>query len=302
MDERATDLQQHDRPGGREGRRRRGSRSSARRVTELVSIEYVAGNNTYKLWSTRPTATVDRLPGSETATIDIDSTGRMWLSTETSSDIVVVLQRRAVLELLRAGHARDGYHRRRHLASSRRCPNGHRSACSGRTRTPSGSASVCTRTEELPTTWAADEVPASGSALNVGLGDGRRPPERRGRCRRHPLRGGQDELRHAGPSEDRPARPAPERHLGSSLRSRRFRDARHRAAQRAVDHTVRVVYSSSEGYNDIVVSSSPTSAISFGPRTVVMTGGLNDATSTKDNWTDQVLVLASSSTEAKAVS
>ena len=67
-----------------------------------------------------------------------------------------------------------------------------------------------------------------------------------------------------------------------------------------VDHTVRVVYSSSEGYNDIVVRSSPTSAINFGPKTTVMPGGLNDVTSTKENWTDQVLVLASSSTEAKA--
>src|SRR5215216_2276467 len=65
------------------------------------------------------------------------------------------------------------------------------------------------------------------------------------------------------------------------------------------DDTVRVVYTSSEGFNDIVMKKSPTSAISFGPRTTLMTGGLNDATSQKANWTDQVLILASSASQAR---
>ena len=67
------------------------------------------------------------------------------------------------------------------------------------------------------------------------------------------------------------------------------------------DDTVRVVYTSSEGFNDIVMKKSPTSAISFGPRTTLMTGGLNDATSQKANWTNQVLILASSASQARGV-
>ena len=56
---------------------------------ELVSVEYVSGTNTYQLWTSRPTATAISLPSSETATIDVDSTGRMWLATESGPDILV---------------------------------------------------------------------------------------------------------------------------------------------------------------------------------------------------------------------
>jgi uncharacterized repeat protein (TIGR01451 family) len=52
-------------------------------ATQLVSVEFTAG--TYQLWSQRPTATSINLPGSETATIDIDSTGRLWLATRQDS-------------------------------------------------------------------------------------------------------------------------------------------------------------------------------------------------------------------------
>ncbi|MCA9994504.1 MAG: DNRLRE domain-containing protein [Anaerolineales bacterium] len=54
--------------------------------TELVSVEYSGG--TYQLWSQRPAVSAISLSGSETATIDIDSTGRMWLTTETSNSII----------------------------------------------------------------------------------------------------------------------------------------------------------------------------------------------------------------------
>lgn len=54
--------------------------------TELVSVEY--GGGTYQLWSQRPVASTISLSGSETATIDIDSTGRLWLATETSNNII----------------------------------------------------------------------------------------------------------------------------------------------------------------------------------------------------------------------
>ena len=56
------------------------------------------------------------------------------------------------------------------------------------------------------------------------------------------------------------------------------------------DHTVRVVYTSSEGYNNILVRTSSTASINFGSAQTVMSGGLNDVTSTKENWTSAVLV------------
>jgi hypothetical protein len=58
--------------------------------SNLVSIEYVPSNSTYKLWSGR-TSTVGVTTDSdaETATIDIDTNGRMWLAFDTDTSVVV---------------------------------------------------------------------------------------------------------------------------------------------------------------------------------------------------------------------
>jgi hypothetical protein len=56
--------------------------------SELVSVEH--NGTTYQLWSARPTpAPITLDVDVETATIDIDSTGRMWLASDGSSEINV---------------------------------------------------------------------------------------------------------------------------------------------------------------------------------------------------------------------
>lgn len=76
------------------------TRSDARRVGDvthilmhgdnpaLASVEYVPATMTYQMWTVRPANVSISLPGSETATIDVDSQGRMWLATEDGSDMV----------------------------------------------------------------------------------------------------------------------------------------------------------------------------------------------------------------------
>ena len=58
---------------------------------DLASVEYNAG--TYQAWTSRSGLTSLPLSGSEIATIDIDSTGRMWLATQrdvsSNRDIIV---------------------------------------------------------------------------------------------------------------------------------------------------------------------------------------------------------------------
>ncbi len=58
--------------------------------TKLVSVEYDVPSQSYQLWSQRP-STVDITldSGVETATIDIDSKGRMWIASDASTDINV---------------------------------------------------------------------------------------------------------------------------------------------------------------------------------------------------------------------
>ena len=55
--------------------------------SQLVSLEYVPATGEYQLWSQRPTPTSVYV--GETGTIDVDSTGRMWLATDSSSTVEV---------------------------------------------------------------------------------------------------------------------------------------------------------------------------------------------------------------------
>ncbi|WP_407316560.1 LamG-like jellyroll fold domain-containing protein [Isoptericola halotolerans] len=57
--------------------------------SSLVSLEHDASSNTYVPWSQRPDATQLSLPTSETATIDVDSAGRLWLASDTTSTVQV---------------------------------------------------------------------------------------------------------------------------------------------------------------------------------------------------------------------
>ena len=57
-------------------------------TSSLVSVEYNSG--TYQLWISRPTTAVVTLDtGVETATIDVDSNGRMWVASDAATDINV---------------------------------------------------------------------------------------------------------------------------------------------------------------------------------------------------------------------
>ena len=60
------------------------------------------------------------------------------------------------------------------------------------------------------------------------------------------------------------------------------------------DATLRLIYTSIEGFNDIVMKVTSTARISFGPREIVMSGGLNNVTRAKANNPNESVVLASS--------
>ena len=55
---------------------------------------------------------------------------------------------------------------------------------------------------------------------------------------------------------------------------------------------VRVLYRS----GGIKYRDSPTASINFGPEQLLISGSVNDVTSSKDLWTDEMVVLASNST------
>ena len=58
--------------------------------SEFVSVEYVSSSKSYQLWSRRSsTVNLTLDAGAETATIDIDGKGRMWLAAAGTSQINV---------------------------------------------------------------------------------------------------------------------------------------------------------------------------------------------------------------------
>ncbi len=150
---------------------------------------------------------------------------------------------------------------------------------------------------QAPGTWSADEVPASGSALPVGLGMADDHMN---------VKVATDGTLYAAVKTSYDTAGYPKIAL-LIRRPNGTWDPLYEVDQSGTrgivllneqDHTVRVVYTSSEGFNDIVMKKSSTSSIAFGPRTNVITGGVNDATSTKQNWTGRIPVMASSASTA----
>jgi hypothetical protein len=62
--------------------------SGAGSTSYLYSIEYVPANNSYKLWTVRPSGTSIVFPsGSETANFAIDGTGRIWAASAGTTEV-----------------------------------------------------------------------------------------------------------------------------------------------------------------------------------------------------------------------
>ena len=262
---------------------------------KLVSVQYNATGNTYEPWSSRPTATSISLPNSETATIDIDSTGRMWLATENGANLNVYYSDAPYTSftgpITLANNINDD-----DIGVVTALPNGTIGVLWSNQNTQRFGFKVHVD-GQLPTTWSADEVPASGSAQNVGLGMA-------------------DDHLNVAVAADGTLYAAVKTSYDTAgypkiaLLIRRPNgtwDPLYEVDQSGTrgivllneqDQTVRVVYTSSEGFNDIVVKKSSMSTIAFGSRSTLITGGVNDVTSTKQNWTGRVPVMASSASTA----
>ncbi len=262
----------------------------------LVSVEYVGG--TYQLWSTRPTPSTVSLPDSETATIDIDSAGRMWVASESGTDIVV--------------HYGDSPYSTWSgpvtLASGVNSDD-----ISVVTALPNSTIGVLwsdqvtqrfgfrTHTDGAdPATWSADEVPASQSALSVGGGMADDHLN---------VAVGSDGTLYAAVKTSYDTAGYPKiallvRRPGGTWDNLYGVDesgTRGIALLNDTEGSITVIYTSSEGNNDIVYKETPTSAISFGSRTTLISGTNNNATSTKQNFDDEAVILASDGSTAQGV-
>jgi hypothetical protein len=259
---------------------------------QLATLQYDAGpDNRFEPWALRPQLVNIPLAGSvETATLEVDSTGRMWVAYDVSSTVdvrysdglytswsapitvasginsddisAIIAMPNNRIGVLWSNQSSDRFGFRIHVDSA------------------------------APGTWFAPEVPAGQSALSVGAGmaddhlnvavasDGtlyaavKTGYDKSGYPKiallvRRP-NGAWDNLYHVDGSGTRPIVVLSE------------------TANRLI-----VAYTTNEGGGDIVYRVSPLDNIAFGARQVLIGGSVNNVTSTKQNFTDNVVFLAS---------
>ncbi|MHC4098080.1 MAG: hypothetical protein ACYSU3_18725 [Planctomycetota bacterium] len=264
--------------------------------SELISVEYDAPSQSYQLSSTVD-ITLDS--GVETATIDVDTTGRMWIASDASTAINVRYSDPPYNVwsspiTLASGISSDD------ISVVTTLANGSIGVLWSNQQTQRFGFRVHDDSAG-PAVWSADEVPASQSALNVGLGmaddhlnvavasdgtlyaavktsyDTAGYPKIAFLVRRP--NGQWDDLYPVDTSGTRPI-----------------------TLLNEVDGAVTVFYTASEGSNNIVYKQSPISQISFdGAPLTLMSGSSNNVSSTKDNVTDEAVVISSGSNNAYGV-
>ena len=263
---------------------------------ELYSVQYNTTTNTYEPWASRTTGTAIALPSSETATIDVNSTGRMWLATEAIGNLNVYYSDSPYTSfsgpVTLASNINDD-----DIGVVTAMPNGTVGVLWSNQTTKRFGFKVHVD-GAAATAWSADELPASQSADDTlgaafGMADDHmnvRPSLLMARStrpsRRAMTRAGYPKIallirRPTGVWDD--------------LYEVDQAGTRALVVINEASNLLRIVYTSTEGFAPIVYKQSALSSISFGPRQTLMASAFNDVSSTKQNWTDSLVVVASNS-------
>jgi hypothetical protein len=267
--------------------------------TQLASIEYVGG--TYQAWSARPGLASVPLPSnSEIATIDVDSQGRMWVGYDNKSA--------GTIEVRYSDGAYSNWSAAIPLVYGVNSDD-----ISVLTAMPGGRIGVLWSNQNTkrfgfrthldgdnPGNWSANEVPASASALKVGAGMA-------------------DDHLNVAVASDGTLYAAVKTSYDTSGYAKIALLVRHpngtwdplytvsTSGTRGIvllneqQHRLIVAYTSSESGGNILYRETSTDSISFGPTGVLIGGTLNNVTSTKQNFTDDLVVMAGTGSKAQAV-
>ena len=270
--------------------------------SELASVEYVPGGaGSYEFWSQRSSLTNITLPSSsETATIAVDGNGRMWVASDASTTVEVRYS--------------DGNY------SSFSAPITIGTGIttddiSDITALPDGSVGVLWSNQNAkrfyfrvhqpgddPTNWSTAEIAAGQAALNVGAGMA-------------------DDHLHMAVAADGTIYAAVKTSYDTSGKTKLGLIVRRpngvwdptlypidTSGTRPIvllDESIGrllVAYTSTEGGGDILYRETPLDNISFSAKATLMSGGsLNNVTSTKQNITDQVVLMAEGGGKASSV-
>jgi hypothetical protein len=268
--------------------------------SQLVSVEHLPASNTYQLWSKQSSAVSITLdPGVETATIDIDGAGRMWVASDGTSDINVRWSDFpytiwSVPVTIESGISEDD------ICAVISMPNSGKIGVLWSNQNRQRFGFKTHEDGSNPTEWSSNEEPASQYALNVGGGIA-------------------DDHINLAIANNGTLYCAVKTRYGSKypkigLMVRRptgYWDNFYEVSQ--VEGTtpivvlneaigkLKVIYIPSDSGGDIVYKESDISAISFSSRIILKSGNYLFPTSTKQNYSSNVVVLGFDKATLQAV-
>ncbi len=265
--------------------------------TQLASIEFNAGH--YQLWTTRTTLVSISLPGSEIATIDQDFTGRMWIASRTNTgDIVVYYSDSPYGTWTGPVVLASGVIANDDIDVITALPNGTIGVLWSNENANVRRLGFRIHTDGAdPNVWAADEVPASQSAVD-GVGAGMADDHMN-------IAVGSDSTLYAAVKTSYDTAGYPKiallvRHPNGTWDDLYGIDEAGTRPIILLDESqgvLTIIYTSSEGYNPIVYRQSPITNIAFGEKQTLRASSFNDASSMKTNINDEFVVIYSSSSE-----
>jgi hypothetical protein len=266
--------------------------------TQLASVQYVAASHSYEFWSARPANVNLPLPNnSETATIDVDSLGRMWVCYENKAAKTVEVRysdnnyatwSNAIT--VASGIGSDD------IASIIALPTGQIGVFWSNQNT--SRFGFRTHDDDSdPNSWNAAEIPAAQSGANKLADD-----------HMH-LAAASDGTLYVAAKTSFDKSGSPEIIL-LVRRPNGSWDSIYAVAGVGTRPTITineqlnrliVAYTNKDGGGDILYRESPLDNISLSAAKVLIGGSYNDVSTTKQSFTDQLLVIASTSSKVKGV-
>lgn len=267
-------------------------------ASQLASIEYDGAGN-YVPWTMRPQLIDLALSGAETATIDLDTTGRLWVAADNGSLVQVryadgLYQSWSSPITVASGISSDD------ISVITALPNGTVGVLWSNQNTKQFGFSYHID-GAAPMVWSADETPASAAALNVGGGMA-------------------DDHLHVAVAADGTLYAAVKTSYDSGGQTKIGLIVRRPNGQwdnvlYPIDTSgtrpvvllnetagkLIVAYAASEGTANIVYRESTLASISFGPRQTMISGSIQNVSSTKQNFSDEVVLIASNGSTLKSV-
>ncbi|MGA9326378.1 MAG: LamG-like jellyroll fold domain-containing protein [Salegentibacter sp.] len=267
-------------------------------ASQLVTLEYDQSHKTYDFWSKRTSTVGLKFKSStETATIDMDGDGRMWLAYDGSSEIYTVWSDAPYKKWSSPVTVATG------ITTDDICAVISLPGQIGILWSNQNSKRFGFKTHnngESPGSWSEDEVPASQSAVNTGHGmadDHMNMAVATDGTLYCAVKTSYDNssypeiallVRHASGSWDK-------------LYEVSSRGTRPLVILNEALKKLRVVYTSQDGGGNIVYNESSADKISFGSQKGLMSGTYDNSTSTKANFNAEIVILASSNNKAVGV-